>query len=138
MTVPTISPTPPSRRSWGRIALIAVLLLSLVGNALAVGALIRFREVRAELLGDQSEFTRLPPEVRQELGDALRTNARSLRPLLRDVLRARIAMTEAAMARPYNRAATEAAMEDFRRDLDLLLVEVQIVFLDRLGEIAKQ
>jgi hypothetical protein len=135
MSSASVPPLPP-HRSWGRIALIAVLVLSLLGNAVALGALLRFRTVRAEILGPQAELVVLPAEIRQELRAALRAEARQMAPLLRDILQARVAMVRAATARPYDRAATEAAMEDFRQSLGLLLAEVQVVFLDRLDAIA--
>ncbi|WP_170971981.1 periplasmic heavy metal sensor [Rhodobacter sp. SY28-1] len=131
MTTPApASPSP--RRSWGRIALICALVLSLLGNAVAVGAWIRIREARAELLGPEAAAARLPGELRQELRIALRGEMRSLRPLLRDVVQAREAIVSAAGARPYVRGDAERAMDDFRASVDALLTEVQRIFLDRL------
>lgn len=123
---------PPPRRAWGRIALIAALVLSLVGNAVAIGAWARFRIVRAELLGPDAADARLPDDLRQELRAALRADPRESLRLLRDVVAARTAIVAAAKAAPYDRRATEAAMKEFRRAVDDLLAEVQGVFLDRL------
>lgn len=131
MTTP-VSPPPATRRSWGRIALVAALVLSLFLNAVAVGALLRLREARDELLGPEAAAARLPDDLRQDLRTALRAEARSIRPLLRDVVQARAAIVAAANARPYVRSDAEAAMVKFRTSVDALLAEVQAVFLDQL------
>jgi uncharacterized membrane protein len=132
------SPPPLSRRSWGRITLVVALVLSLFLNALAVGAWLRFRDVRADFLGPEGASARLPLDLRQELLDALRAEAPRIRPLLSKAVEARIAIVAAASARPYDRADAEAAMVDFRTSLDALLAEVQLVFLDRLDTRANE
>lgn len=127
------SPAPVTpRRSWGRIALVCALILSLVGNAVALGAWARLRDARADLLGPEAAAARLPDDLRQDLRQALRAELPRLRPLLRDLVQSRKAVVEAARARPYVRSDAEAAMTDFRADLDALMEEVQRVFLDRL------
>ena len=131
MTAP-VSPLPATRRSWGRIALVTALVLSLFLNAVAVGAWLRLRDARAELLGPEAAAARLPDDLRQDLRQALRAESHSIRPLLRDVVQARAAIVEAAKARPYLRSDAEAAMVRFRASLDTLLGEVQRVFLDQL------
>jgi uncharacterized membrane protein len=131
MTTPA-SPHPASRRSWGRIALVLALVLSLCLNAVVLGAWLRFREARADLLGPEAAAARLPDDLRQDLRSALRAEARSIRPLLRDVVQARAAIVAAANARPYVRSDAEAAMVSFRTSLDTLLASVQMVFLDQL------
>ena len=131
MTTPANAST-STRRSWGRIALILALILSLLGNAVAVGAWVRLREARTELFGPEAAAARLPGDLRQDLRTALRGEMRNLRPLLRDVVRAREAIVAAASARPYLRNDAEAAMDDFRGSVDALLTEVQRVFLDQL------
>jgi uncharacterized membrane protein len=129
MTPP--SPTTP-RRSWGRIALVIALVLSLFGNAVAFGAWVRLREARTDLLGPEAAEARLPNDLRQDLREALRSERPSLRPLLRDLIQSRKAIVDAASARPFVRSDAEAAMNDFRADVDALLLEVQRVFLDQL------
>jgi hypothetical protein len=109
-----------------------VLTLSLLGNAVAVGTLMRFREIRTELLGPGAQITRLPREVRQDLALALRQESGTLLPLVRAMSEARERLIAAATARPYNRATTEAAMEDFRATIADLLAAMQPVLLDRL------
>jgi uncharacterized membrane protein len=131
MTAPA-SPPPATRRSWGRIALVTALVLSLFLNAVAVGAWLRLREARADLLGPEAAAARLPDDLRQDLRRALRAEARNVRPLLRDVVTARAAIVAAANTRPYVRSDAEAAMVSFRTSLDTLLAEVQRVFLDQL------
>jgi uncharacterized membrane protein len=126
-----MTPTTP-RRSWGRIALICALVLSLFGNALALGAWARLRDARADLLGPEAAAARLPDDLRQDLRQALRAELPSLRPLLRDLVQSRTAIVDAASARPYLRSDADAAMTDFRADVDALLVEVQRIFLDQL------
>jgi uncharacterized membrane protein len=131
MTTPSSLVTTP-RRSWGRIVLICALILSLLGNALAVGAWVRLREARTELLGPEAAAARLPEALREDLRQALRGEMRSLRPLLRDVVQARQSIVAAADARPYLRSDAETAMNDFRNSVDALLGEVQRIFLDQL------
>jgi uncharacterized membrane protein len=128
----TVPPPPAPRRSAGRIALVGALVLSLLLNALVIGAWVRLRDARADLLGPEAAAARLPDDLRQDLRRALRDEARTVRPLLRDVVKARAAIVAAATARPYDRGAAEAAMTDFRAATDALLSEVQRVFLDQL------
>jgi uncharacterized membrane protein len=136
----TASVPPPDapRRSWGRITLVAALVLSLFLNAVAVGAWLRFQEAREGLLGPEGAAARLPDDLREDLRYALRAESRSVRPLLRDVVRARAAIVAAARAEPYDRSAAEVAMTDFRQSVDALLAEVQQVFLDQLDARAQK
>jgi uncharacterized membrane protein len=127
-----IEPAPP--RAWGRIALIVALVLSLFLNALAIGAWVRLRDARADLFGPEAAAARLPEELRQDLRSALRAEAHTIRPLLRDVVTARAAIVAAAKARPYDRASADAAMTGFRTATDAFLSEVQRVFLDQLDD----
>jgi uncharacterized membrane protein len=129
-----LPPSSPSRRSWGRIALILALVLSLTGNAVTLGAWLRFREARAELLGPDATAARLPAELRADLRAALREDRRALVPALRDIARARDAIVAAAAARPYDGAEAAAAMEAYRAAVDRLLAEVQRALLARLTD----
>ena len=130
-TTPVISAATP-RRSWSRIVLIAVLALSLFGNAMALGAYLRLRELRESLVGRGTEAIALPEPMRQELRAALRERKTELEPALRDLALARRALIAAISAEPYDRATTEAAMTDFRADIDGLLSGAQVILLDYL------
>ena len=68
--------------SFGAVALVCALVLSLVGNAVALGAWARLRDVRSDLLGPEAAAARLPNDLRQDLRLALRADLPSLRPLL--------------------------------------------------------
>lgn len=120
------------KRNPGQIALIAVLALSLMGNALAVGAVLRFRALQGDLLGPAAAQATFPREIRRELRAALREKAGMLRPALRQLTEDRAAVVAAGQARPFDRVALDAAMARFRADLDSGLGAVQQVVGDRL------
>jgi uncharacterized membrane protein len=109
-----------------------MLVLSLIGNALALGALKRLSDLRDDLIGPGADVARLPVALRSDLRDALRDERRRLAPFLREALQARRALVLAMTDSPHDRAATEAAMTRFRASLDRLLAEAQPVLLDRL------
>ena len=134
----TTETTIPHRRSWGRIALIAALLASLLFNAMAVGVWLRFREVRDIFMGETSSVNVLPRDLRLQLREAVAAKADLLLPLVHDLGDARAAVFVAATATPYDRATTEAAMDAFRSRLDALLLAVTPVLLDRLDEVAEK
>ncbi|MCR8550251.1 hypothetical protein M4578_20715 [Salipiger sp. P9] len=117
------------KRNTGRIALVAVLTVSLLGNALTAGALLRFQSMRADLLGPAAEDAFFSREIRKDLRDALAANGDTLRPALRDLASTRAAIVAAGTARPFDKAAVEAAMERFRGDADTTLRLVQDVVL---------
>ena len=137
MTAPVPPPDAP-RRSWGRLALVGALVLSLFLNAVALGAWARWNAARTDLLGPEASAARLPDDLRADLREALRAESRSVRPLLRNVVQARVAIVAAARAEPYDRGTAEAAMEEFRGSVDALLAEVQSVFLDQLDARAEK
>lgn len=124
----------PPRRAWGRIALIAVLAFSLLGNAATLGAWARLRSVESQLLGPDAAAARLPGALRRALYEALRADPGQTLRLLQEAASARAAVVAAATAEPYDRATTEAAMDAFRAAVDRLLHEVQGVFLDVLDQ----
>lgn len=129
-----VPPTPPAapHRSWGRIVLIVVLVLSLMGNALALGALYRLREARSAFMGPEAAAARLPDDLRRDLRRALRAEGRELLPLLRQMGSARAAIIATLSADPFDRAAADAAMTRYRTALDALLDRAQVVVLDRM------
>ena len=125
------------KRDKGRIALIAVLAVSLLGNALAAGAVLRFRALQSELLGPAAEQALFPRAVRRDLRAALRETAETLRPALHRLAEDRAAVVAAGAARPFDRAALDAAMVAMRAQLDTTLGAVQQVVGDRLEARAK-
>jgi hypothetical protein len=127
----------PHRRSWGRIMLMAALVASLLVNAMSVGVWLRFREVRDIFMGETSAVNVLPSDLRQQLREAVTAKSDLLLPLVQDLGEARAAVFAAATASPYDRATTEATMNEFRTRLDALLLAVTPVLLDRLDEIAE-
>jgi hypothetical protein len=128
----------PPRRSWGRIALVAALVLSLMGNALALGAWARLRDMRTGIFGADVAQVALPADLRQDLIAALRTEASRLVPELRALAQTRRDLIAAATARPYDRVATQTTMDAFRNAVDALLLSVQPIVLDRLDEVAAE
>lgn len=120
------------KRDRGRIVLVAVLGLSLLGNALTVGAVLRFQSVRQDLLGPASETAFFEGGTRRDIRAALEENGATLRPALRRAAEARAAVVAAGTARPFDAEATRAAMDRFRAEVDGLLVLVQGVVLERL------
>jgi uncharacterized membrane protein len=112
--------------------LIVVLVLSLMGNALALGALYRLREARSAFMGPEAAAARLPDDLRRDLRRALRAEGRELLPLLRQMGSARAAIIATLSADPFDRAAADAAMTRYRTALDALLDRAQVVVLDRM------
>ncbi len=120
------------KRNTGRIVLISVLAVSLLGNALAFGAVIRFRALQSDLLGPAAEQAFFPRDVRRDLRAALKENAAELRPALHQLAEDRAAVVAAGTARPFDRAALDSAMETFRADVDAGIVALQKVIGDTL------
>lgn len=120
------------KRNWGRIALIAALALSLFGNAMTVGAVMKLRANRAALAGPEAEFTRFPRPLRRAINSAMRDNAAQIRPALARLQAARKAMVETGTARPFDRAASEAAIEAFRTEAAAAMAVLQPILLDTL------
>jgi uncharacterized membrane protein len=114
--------------------LIAVLALSLFGNAVTLGALMRLREIREDLIGPDTKAVALPKTLREELRAALKERRVELAPALSDLLRTRRTLIEAMKAQPFDPAATDALMTAFRSDLDALLAKVQVILLDHLDD----
>lgn len=123
----------PHRVSKGRIALIGVLAVSLLGNAVALGAVWRFQQVRVTLMGDEAgPPPAFPADVRRDLRAHFQDNRDSLSPQVRAVLDARRDVVETGTATPFDKAATEAAMDEFRRALDEAVREAQGLVLEVL------
>lgn len=117
---------------WKAGVLVAVLALSLLGNALAIGTGIRLYKARHALMGG-AEVVTLPRPLRRELLAALAAHEEDLRPGLHAVQDARRAVVEAATATPYDGARTAAALDALRAAVDRLMEQGQAVVLDRLA-----
>jgi uncharacterized membrane protein len=100
-------------RIW-RVIFWVVVAASLLVNAVVLGVFLRAGEMRGIINGGGGGFANLPPEVKQEFRAVLRENRGALQGPLRDLGQARRAMFDAAAARPYDRAAVQAAMERVR------------------------
>ena len=124
------------RRSRGRMILIGVLAVSLLGNALAIGAGLRLHRLRVDLLGDEAAPGVQEPQVRQALSGALVAHRDEIAPALRAVLAARIAAMETGTQQPFDRAATLESMAETRAAIDRLLDLVQVALLEGLEEYA--
>ncbi|MDD8023358.1 MAG: hypothetical protein PHX82_09660 [Paracoccaceae bacterium] len=122
------------KRNWGQMALIGVLAVSLLGNALSLGALARLRALRADLLGPAAQSAVFPRDIRADLRTALAAHGATLRPALHDLVAARAAVVATGSAQPFDRSATEAAMAEFRTRLDRTLDQTQAVMLDALDQ----
>jgi uncharacterized membrane protein len=117
---------------WKSIALGAVLGLSLLGNALALGAGLKLYHLREGLLGGGGGIT-LPTAERRALGAALAAHQGDLQPALHAVQAARGAAAAAILARPFDRARVATALDDLRLALDALMQQGQVVVLDDLA-----
>lgn len=123
----------PHRVSKGRIVLIGALALSLLGNAVALGATWRFQQVRDTLMGDEAgPPPAFPADVRRDLRAHFQDKQNSLSPKVRAVIDARRAVVDTGTTTPFDKAATETAMEEFRRALDEAVSEAQGLVLEVL------
>jgi uncharacterized membrane protein len=100
-------------RVW-RVLFWMVVAASLLANAIVLGLVLRFGEMRGAMNGGGGGFADLPPDIRQEFREVMRDNRGTLRGPMRELGQARRAMFEAARARPYDHAAVVAAMERVR------------------------
>lgn len=108
-----------------RWLLYAVLALSLLFNAVALGIWLRVRDA-ASLDGG---WRSLPAETRAEFRAAIRDRGSELRQRLADLSEARAALRAAGEARPYDRAAVEAAMARVRQATTDFQIAAQEVLL---------
>lgn len=129
---------PTARRNWERITLVSVLVLSLIGNAVALGAALRLRNLRTELLGPQAEAAFYPREIRVALRDAIASNKDALLPKLHEIARMRAQIVAHSMDRPFDRAGLEAEMTALRNEAAALLAQTQGIVLDTLEAQARK
>ena len=123
---------PPPRKSTGRVILIVILALSLLFNALALGAGLRILRLRHTLLGDSAAIT-LPRDLRRDLGQALVSHGPELRPALQAMQTARRDAVLALTAKPYDAAKASAALDTLRSALDGLMLQAQPVILQEMA-----
>lgn len=120
---------------WKTMALGGVLALSLLGNALAVGAGLRIYKLRQEMLGDGAGVT-LPRAERRALVAALAAHKDQLHQALAAVQDARQAAVVALMARPYDPARAGLALDALRQAVDALMQQGQAVVLKAASDAA--
>jgi uncharacterized membrane protein len=120
-----------------RVLFWVVVAASLLANAVVLGLFLRAGEIRGVINGGGGGFANLPPEIKQEFRQVLRDNRGTLREPLRELGQARRAMFDAAAARPYDRAAVEAAMGRVRRasaDLQVAGQALMLMAFDQAAE----
>jgi uncharacterized membrane protein len=92
-----------------RILFWLVLGASLMANAVALGLLLRLGNLRDSVIGTGERWTDLPAETRTAFRTELAENQAELAVILMRLREARADMFTAASARPFDRAAVEAA-----------------------------
>lgn len=117
---------------WKTTALVVVLALSLLGNALAIGAGLRIYTLRQAMLGDSAAVT-LPRAVRRDLVAALVSHKADMAPALRAVQAARGAAVAALVAKPYDADKAAQALDSLRSAVDGLMRAGQGIVLDHLA-----
>lgn len=127
-----------TRRNSGRLILIGVLAVSLMGNAVAVGAVLKFGQMRHALLAPDAGSALFPRSYRREFSAALAAHQPEIRAHLQDLVAARSQIVENGMARPFDRANTQAAMDVFRDKATAAFADVQSILLDALEERAQR
>lgn len=121
--------------TWGRVLLWAVLGASLMANAVVLGLVLRFGAFSEEA-GLRNTWADVPAETRRFFRAELAENRGALRTLLADLRRARSEMFAAAVARPYDRAAVEAAQAKVRAASAALQIKGQQMLLDAFDRAA--
>ncbi|MCA0921091.1 periplasmic heavy metal sensor [Pseudooceanicola nanhaiensis] len=100
-------------RGW-RLTFWGVLVLSLFLNAVTLGVLWRFNTIRTTLNGDGGGLSMMSQDLRSGIIFAMRARRGEFTEAFERIGAARRAMFEAANARPYDREAVLAAMEEVR------------------------
>lgn len=118
------------KRLNGRLLMACILGLSLIGNAVAIGAVWRLQDLRQELTAGASDDAFFPKDWRRAIRDDLRDNADDLRPKLAALVAARAEVVRRATAEPFDPDALQTAMEGFRAELDTLVSATQSVIFD--------
>jgi len=126
------------RRNRGRLILVGVLAVSLLGNAVSLGAVLQFQRMRHSLLGPDAQAALFPRDYRRDFSAALKAHQPEIRQDLAQIVAARSKVVEMAQARPFDRASTEAAMAEFRDRIDGTLAHIQVILLDTMEKRAQQ
>ncbi len=116
---------------WKLTALVVVLALSLLGNALAIGAGVRLYALRAAMLGDGAAVT-LPRTMRRDLVAGLSAHKEQLHPALAAVQNTRRDAVLALTAKPYDEAKATAALDALRAAVSVLMQQGQGVVLETM------
>ncbi len=131
--------TQKRRIAWGRVSLIAVMCVSLLSNAVVIGAVLRAQQLRVAVLGDMDMRTAsYPPDIRKALRKGIMAHSDTLGPALQSAMAARADVIATSTTEPFDRAATQAAMAAFRVKLDAVLDLTQGVVLGVMEEAAGQ
>ena len=128
----TSLPASPAPRNRGRILLVAALAISLLFNAMAVGAVLKLRHMCLSLLGEDSAALMLPPDLRADIRRALVADGPNLNLALARVVAARKTVVALASASPFDPAATDQAMTKVRAEVTTLMAAAQATVLDEL------
>jgi uncharacterized membrane protein len=110
---------------------------SLLANAVVLGFAWRASELREIANGGTGGFADLPQDIRAEFRDILRQNRDELLAPLAELGKARREMFAAAAARPYDRAAVEAAMARVRIASTALQMKGQELLLQAFDQAAR-
>ncbi len=119
-----------------RVLFWLVVCASLLANAVVLGLTWRTGDIRAAINGGTSGFTGLPAPIKAEFRAVLAENKRDLVRPLAALGQARREMFAAAAARPYDRAAVEAAMARVREASSTLQTEGQRLLLQSFDRAA--
>jgi uncharacterized membrane protein len=119
-----------------KVAFWIIVCASLLANAVVLGLAWRAGELRQIANGGTAGFADLPPPIRDEFRVVLRDNRPALMSPLAELGQARRAMFDAAAARPYDRAAVEAAMRRVREASAKLQIEGQKLLLQAFDQAA--
>lgn len=121
-------------RSWSRIALMAILALSLLGNFFLLGFAMKERPAGGAAMLTQGMLSDYPDDVRGAFRDVLRQERGAAVAALRDLRRARQALARAAGASAYDEAEVRQAMDDVRTATTALQVLMQEALMQALRE----
>jgi uncharacterized membrane protein len=124
-------------RIW-RVLFWLLVAASLLANAVVLGLALRMGEMRELANGGSTGFTDLPRQTRAEVRGALRDNRAALAGPLTALGAARRAMFEAAAARPFDRAALEAAMARVRQATGEMQAAAHAVMLEAYARAAAE